>query len=694
MKGFISELKLGKNSTKLKRNTRIFYADFETVVYKNKHYVTCYSVKEDSATGCKTNLISDLNDFNLESKSDTLLKQFIDDCFNFCTNKSCTVFFHNMGRFDGIFLLHDYCKNTTDYRVDIIIRDQTIYSIKFIKKGLGKLNKNGTTKDITVTFRDTFLLLPESLSTIAKIFNKFKISKEDLKRKSPLLQRLYLENSEEKIDFNYNNTLADYSNPHFLQKLQFYCESDVRILSRGFTLYCDIILDNFKINPISCLTFSSLAFKIFRTYFYNTKLHGHIAQSHGALDSFIRSSYRGGVAEVYKPHIKNGYYYDVNSLYPFIMSNSEMPIGRGEYIQNICESSFNINTFFGFIEVEVECPEMYIPFLTVNDTDKGLISPIGTWKGVYFSEEIKYALTLGYKFKYKSAYSFKKAVIFDNYVNVLYAKRLQYKDSNPPLANIIKLLLNSLYGRFGMQNCLTKTAFLDKSDIKSFNRLNTLFTPYSCQVIYNKRLVCFDTIPNLMETASLYKEDSVDYGLYYQLTKTNDVEQQNLNISIQIASAITAYARIYMHKLKDKFKSSLYYSDTDSLVLDKPLDSTGISSSTLGCLKLECKISEGLFVSPKFYYILTDKAEEIKKAKGVNKDLLTYLNYKDLYEDKSVNVTLTKNFLINFSDYTIHSKDQEHQVNGYLYKRIKIYSKETHKWVDTKPLILTLYDTK
>lgn len=40
----------------------------------------------------------------------------------------------------------------------------------------------------------------------------------------------------------------------------------------------------------------------------------------------MSKAYFGGVTEVFKPLIKNGFHYDVNSLYPFVMRNL-MPIG-------------------------------------------------------------------------------------------------------------------------------------------------------------------------------------------------------------------------------------------------------------------------------------------------------------------------------------------------------------------------------
>jgi len=53
-------------------------------------------------------------------------------------------------------------------------------------------------------------------------------------------------------------------------------------------------------------------------------------------------------------------------------------------------------------------------------------------------------------------------------------------------------------------------------------------------------------------------------------------------------------------------------SDTDSVVLTKPL-SAGLIGPELGQMKLECEITEGIFIRKKLYYILNSKDQEIIK---------------------------------------------------------------------------------
>ena len=66
-----------------------------------------------------------------------------------------------------------------------------------------------------------------------------------------------------------------------------------------------------------------------------------IYQLLGKPEWFIRDSYTGGAVDVYIPHnrlsglldnikalFKLLFYYDVNSLYPYVMANKPMPIGK------------------------------------------------------------------------------------------------------------------------------------------------------------------------------------------------------------------------------------------------------------------------------------------------------------------------------------------------------------------------------
>ena len=77
------------------------------------------------------------------------------------------------------------------------------------------------------------------------------------------------------------------------------------------------------------------------------------------------------------------------------------------------------------------------------------IAPYGSWTGTYFSEELKAAVDLGYIItRVNKAKEFTQGDIFTKYVEEMY--RLK-RDATGAQRFIAKLLLNSLYGKFGMK---------------------------------------------------------------------------------------------------------------------------------------------------------------------------------------------------------------------------------------------------
>jgi DNA polymerase type B, organellar and viral len=85
-----------------------------------------------------------------------------------------------------------------------------------------------------------------------------------------------------------------------------------------------------------------------------------------------------------------------------------------------------------------------------------------------FSEELKYAQSLGYTILPVSGYLFEKMDSpFHSYVNNLYECRLGAKKAgNKSMVFVYKMLMNSLYGRFGM-NSLSRIAEIVDNEEKN-----------------------------------------------------------------------------------------------------------------------------------------------------------------------------------------------------------------------------------
>jgi hypothetical protein len=172
--------------------------------------------------------------------------------------------------------------------------------------------------------------------------------------------------------------------------------------------------------------------------------------------------------------------------------------------------------------------------------------------------------------------------------------------------------MNSLYGRFGMID-----QFPDILIFEDKIYLNKFLADHNIDI--------FDTI-DLGEKV-LVKFTSLDKNRQNMLY--GNLETHNTNVAI--ASAITAYARIHMSIFKNNPDFNLYYTDTDSVFTDKPLDDSLINSNVLGKMKLENILDRAIFIAPKVYYLITEDNKHIYKVKGLSQDIeLNLDNFESL----------------------------------------------------------------
>jgi DNA polymerase elongation subunit (family B) len=109
------------------------------------------------------------------------------------------------------------------------------------------------------------------------------------------------------------------------------------------------------------------------------------------------------------------------------------------------------------------------------------------------------------------------------------------------------------------------------------------------------------------------------------------------NVNVAIAAAITAYARIHMSQFKNNPNFNLYYSDTDSIYIDRPLPPEFISNTKLGKLKLENVLNDAIFLAPKVYYLETEDGKTIYKVKGLKHIIeLNKVDFENLLFKQSI----------------------------------------------------------
>jgi len=172
----------------------------------------------------------------------------------------------------------------------------------------------------------------------------------------------------------------------------------------------------------------------------------------------------------------------------------------------------------------------------------------------------------------------------------MYNLRREYQKNKSPMQMVTKILMNSLYGKFGQK-------FLDKDNLLALNHTTEQLQKFkSFEVLGNNNFIRI-------------------------------VEDRRPSVfCIPIwASYVTAYARLKLHD--SMLLCNPVYVDTDSLITTKELP----TGNLLGQLKLEYKINSGIIVKPKFYMINSD-TETIIKSKGIGKKLVLQDFFKILSE--------------------------------------------------------------
>ena len=196
----------------------------------------------------------------------------------------------------------------------------------------------------------------------------------------------------------------------------------------------------------------------------------------------------------------------------------------------------------------------------------------------------------------------------------MYNFRLEFEKGHP-MNLIAKLLMNSIYGKFGMKMDVTRVDIFDISDdlrIQEFKEKLEVFKETILDYIKLDQhiVIVRDSIVDLR-----YNEGE---DMYF-----------GLDVNIAIASAITAGARIHMSLFKNNPEFKLYYSDTDSGVFNRQLPAEYVGNE-LGQFKLEHVINRAVFLAPKVYGLLTQEGNEIIKVKGISNDLISKLHLQDL----------------------------------------------------------------
>jgi len=521
----------------------------------------------------------------------------------------CVIFSHNLGSFDGYFIFKGLLElpNIDISKVNSIIDDlHRFISIDILWK------------NTKLIFKDSIRIFPVSLQELCSLFNV----EGKLYPYNPLFNQITL-----------------FENEILLNQFIEYSKQDSISLLKALMKAQKIYIDEHEVDIPSIWSTSTLSFKIFRQKFLDID----IPILTNKLDDIIRLSYIGGSTDYFYNYGENLKHYDVNSLYPKAMCNP-MPL---EFLGESIGNSVKLENIFGFAEVKVTTPEnMDIPILPFK-VDNETLHPLGSWIGVYFTEELKAVVKYGYKIELIKVYNFRKSNIFNNYINYFYNIK---KKSTGPLRFIAKMHLNQLYGYFGRRKTLIETINVFNEDLNKYYGNYTIFS----EIKINE------------EITTILMSSNLDYNLINEIKDNTNLNLKsnfkNVNSHVGIASAVTSYARIEMMELKMlliKLGIKLYYTDTDSIFTDKEIPEYLIGKE-LGQLKDELNgkfIKKAYFLGIKKYGYIDSDDNIHSIFSGVERNSLTWNEIEQIAKGFTVIKHVPLKFFKSFTSLNITIKN-------------------------------------
>lgn len=317
-----------------------------------------------------------------------------------------------------------------------------------------------------------------------------------------------------------------------------YCKRDVEVMVKAWQLWLDFIRDE-DLGTFG-KTLAKQAFNAYRHRFMPEDLHVHTDEEVIELE---RDSYHGGRTEAFyigDPPGEQYYSLDVNSMYPSVMSEYKYPTKLKKYRRNP-EQELVLDSLLNgccIAEVQVDCD---VP-LYGKKIDNRLCFPVGKFQTTLTTRELSVAFERNHIVDVKSIATYKSDEIFSDYVNYFYGKRKMYERQDlDPFAFMCKLLLNSLYGKFGQKNP-------NWEDIKKDS-----------------------DFPNQYRTVFDVDEDEFkEYRIINGLVQCKEGEVEGFHSIVSIPSHVTADARLLLWEFIEKAgRENVFYCDTDSIITNE-----------------------------------------------------------------------------------------------------------------------------
>lgn len=512
-----------------------------------------------------------------------------------------TLYFHNL-KFDGEFIFYwlfrNGYKHTTERKLyngefkTLISYMGVFYSI-VIKHN-----------DKEITIYDSLKIIPLQVKQISKAFG--------------------IEQLKGEIDYTKERPIGYKIHPDEVE----YIKNDVEIVGKAL-LY-------FFSQNLKKMTQASNAFADYKSIMGDKKFRDLFPVLD--CDDELRESYKGGWTYANPKYLEKtvgrGIVFDVNSLYPSVMYFDKLPYGEPIYYDGKYEPDKIYSLYIQMIQCQFELKEGMLPTLQLkhnfrfNPTE--YVTSSGDEMPTLYLTSVDLELFLKhynvYNLEYIHGWKFKGTdKLFKQYIDKwMQIKQQATIDGNEGLRTLAKLMLNALYGKFGLN-------------------------------------------PNVQSKNPKWDGEYVCYE--------NGEQDTRESIYIPIATFITAYARSKTITSAQQNYNRFLYADTDSLhLLGEELPDIDIDNVKLGAWKFEGKFNKARYLRAKSYienmYLTEEEWDKLKPEKQKKYNRVEYEN-EVLYESVQIACAgLPKNLHenVNFDNFknglVINGKLQHKRVKG------------------------------
>ena len=556
--------------------TKIYFADTETDTSGVNHVAFCIAYAEQDILDNEFNIVSENKEIKFEFGKNCL-DNFLDKIEN-----HALVYFHNLAydirQFNKFDITNQHVKGNKTMDATIKHKGKTIYFKDSLSIVSMKLADFPTSFNLDCGIKEMFPYNYYTFKNFELLGCKGVISEAGKQELKHNWNQQQFEENLKKLNIINGNTFD------MVEYVKFYCCQDVRILKQGFQKFRKMCYESLKIDVKNTLTAPSLANQYFTREIYE-KVPDYYLYG-GIVRAFIQKAVYGGrcMTRLNKRWSVNEELadFDAVSLYPSAMKRLYCVKGKCEVLQ---DEELDMNYLLTHTCSEDEQPSKekpistYVVEIQITNINKHLAFPCVVYKdkqtntnrnddseiaigktavvdNITLEDWVKYnslecKIIRGYK------WTGEKSFLIRDVIQNLHLLRCEYKKTHNPLQLVIKLIMNSAYGKC-IQKPITTNLVFKKYQTKKFDKKTK---KYVDDYPLNKFLI--------KNSSKIIKYTQVNKNLYaIKVGQQIDDFYTNTLLGVQILSMSKRIMNEVMCTAED-LNIQIYYQDTDSMHIQK-----------------------------------------------------------------------------------------------------------------------------